>query len=604
VTPEGRRLLEIADATYLASAICAHVKYTGEQLMQLKTRQKEKKLLEIANKGYGMRWEGLSQIRERNKWFKQLGLVESEPHVHEYWLTEAGREFLDLIEPIRPEEIVAGISIEEDDEWLPDEWALDLCNMSSNELIGRHVPIGRLPGGKERIVSLLAMVASFLAEPKEFTEYDEFLARQGIRVGSLQTFRSVAKRLGIVKFGVGGYRTTTDALVWSTKGRAIDLACIVHANLAYTFEILRELLEGGKNRRELAARAETLYGVKLSPDSLACRLEILECAGLIATARSVIEITDRGKHLLPLVLGSVVTKQKNVIEQKDYPAMRGNDIPSSVLEAVSELLSTAKDSSHPQFFEIACEKAFAMLGFDSEHIGGSGNTDVLIRGQVGTGEEYAVAVDSKSSVAASVDRNIDFVALESHRKKHGAVYSLVVGSQFGSFTLQGTYAKKNGVTFMTVDILCELLKRHASTPISTREYRSLFDKKGLVTSDDVGSLFIEPFKRQRIIWHVINTLSSTIVLNDYEGVFSVRDFRASMIGFQGSYLPSTTNRVPTEAEIREVFDFLSQPMVALLEKCGHGFRLIGSLDDLSTKLSCYMGVRIRANGQLSGEFSE
>ncbi|MBR5258923.1 MAG: hypothetical protein IKV48_00315, partial [Eggerthellaceae bacterium] len=260
-----------------------------------------------------------------------------------------------------------------------------------------------------------------------------------------------------------------------------------------------------------------------------------------------------------------------------------------LLDMETELRIAATDSSHPKRFEIACMRAFAMLGFESEQIGGPADTDVLLTGQIGTSDTYAVCVDAKTSASGSVDSNIKFVPLKNHRDKHGAKYSVVIGARFGKSTQEGDYAEGNAVVFMGVDMLCKLLEKHEATPLSTGEYRRLFEMSGKVEDDDLESLFAASERKQRILKYLLRALSSPIVINQYGGFCNIDEIKILMIQ---SGLSAANGGSKLEDEITDVISFLSHPMINVIEENRERYRLTGSLRDLTMKLSCYTDARI------------
>ena len=84
---------------------------------------------------------------------------------------------------------------------------------------------------------------------------------------------------------------------------------------------------------------------------------------------------------------------------------------------------------------MALRDAFDFLGFRADLIGGSGDFDVLLSANIGEAS-FKVSVDGKTSKDGKViDRQIDWISLDYHKKKNKADYSLVVGPDYAGGNL-------------------------------------------------------------------------------------------------------------------------------------------------------------------------
>lgn len=146
----------------------------------------------------------------------------------------------------------------------------------------------------------------------------------------------------------------------------------------------------------------------------------------------------------------------------------------------AEVLTAQHESFNSIHFEKILTEAFAFLGFRATHVGGSGQTDILLVAPVSAGP-YRVVVDAKSNKGGKIaDANIDWNSLADHRKAADANHALVVAPGFGGGNLLRR-ADEYGVALMPADAVAELLRLHRSAPFSLVDLRILFETPGLVT---------------------------------------------------------------------------------------------------------------------------
>ena len=115
-----------------------------------------------------------------------------------------------------------------------------------------------------------------------------------------------------------------------------------------------------------------------------------------------------------------------------------------------------------------------MLGFDAQHVGGAGRTDILLNASV-SAASYRVVVDAKSNKNGKIgDQNIDWNSLDDHRKAEGAHSAMVVAPDFSGGNLLKR-AHDYGVSLLTATVLVELLRLHRRTPFSLVDLRQIFE---------------------------------------------------------------------------------------------------------------------------------
>jgi len=88
------------------------------------------------------------------------------------------------------------------------------------------------------------------------------------------------------------------------------------------------------------------------------------------------------------------------------------------------LRQTQRDSDNPSQFEKAVAEAFSFLGFNTKHIGGRDEPDVLL-------EDIKAIIDSKTTKEGVIsERYINFDAMERYRDNHFASFIAVVAPGF------------------------------------------------------------------------------------------------------------------------------------------------------------------------------
>ncbi len=130
---------------------------------------------------------------------------------------------------------------------------------------------------------------------------------------------------------------------------------------------------------------------------------------------------------------------------------------------VEEMCRNLKAAEHknedPNAFEDAICEAFRLLGFEAEHLGSPGETDVLVTAPLGP-EAFSAVLDGKTTSHEKViERQISWPSLEEHRDKHKANYIAVVGPDFAGGDLL-VRARKYKVLLIQTDTLIRLLRMH------------------------------------------------------------------------------------------------------------------------------------------------
>lgn len=130
------------------------------------------------------------------------------------------------------------------------------------------------------------------------------------------------------------------------------------------------------------------------------------------------------------------------------PEPRPLPVPSAS-KLAKELREAQHDTKNPDRFEAAVAAAFQSLGFDTEHIGGSGDADVVAEAMLGE-DTYSLVLDAKTCQKGATRSGINYDPLKSHQEQHEADYAVVVAPGFSQGdTVQ--HAIGRGVGLMTTE---------------------------------------------------------------------------------------------------------------------------------------------------------
>lgn len=580
LSEEAETWLSSGDNNYLAAILCANTKFMGEMLSLLQHPMKASELQKIANEQYFMSWERTSEVNRRTVWLRDLGLIEFHDYSLLYELTDAGRSFLATIEIVSPESIVENKTPDDAPAYIASPWALALCDMSQESLESRKGSIGYIPGGKTELISTLSAYVSFLETPRSREEIESFsLTNYGIKASSARSLLNMLSGINFLeRTSRDSYNASELAINWNKEANPLDLCYCLHSSCLFVFEILQELKNGPKNKNSLSAASIVKYGFeKENGSEVLKRLHFLQLAGLLKDYRAnEFAITSAGED----VLEHVSIQNSHEIENA-----QDNDIPLAKItsrsdELLSELHLSSRDSSDPDRFERACAEAFRKLGFKAEWLGGSGKTDVLVSTYAAAKYAYRVTVDAKSTGNGLVNESqLNFDTLVDHRKLHEAQFTVVVGCGFQGDRIVAR-AKKHQIVLLDVDSLCELIKLHERTPLSSQDYKALFEEYGLADLKVLDEARSRLDRNGIILNAVMDCLASESDDEVTGGTLSVRDLYFLLKA-------RDENLFATMDEISNMLVFLSSPMINCVGKVKDEYYAIGSLNEASKKFSFY-----------------
>lgn len=359
---------------------------------------------------------------------------------------------------------------------------------------------------------------------------------------------------------------------WLRDGDAVPLMVMLHHKVRLIGEML-EAVGAPMKISEFHRWANDRYrtGWK-STMQIAIRVAWLRSAGLMRRENLHLHRTDAGSAFLDLVVIEPPLDGTDVPHQIASPAsltsgreelQRADSLPNPesaeqsgpVDELVDQIISASTDSSNPTEFELAVRDAFGFLGFDAEHLGGSGLTDVLLTAQLGRDASYRVAVDAKTSGSGTLtDGHVNWITLVEHRKKHGADFSIVIGpNPSGGRLIQR--AEEQDVAILSAEELADLCSSHSAQPLPLAAYRSLFESGGWADPSGVKHRSDEANRVVALAKRLLDAIGEDA---ERFGPVIARDLHRGLAREDG-------NIVATEDEIQGLLDTLASPLVGAIQ---------------------------------------
>ncbi len=244
-------------------------------------------------------------------------------------------------------------------------------------------------------------------------------------------------------------------------------------------------------------------------------------AGLIdASERGLWGLTERGRELAvpgvrPEDLLRPRSAEPSVGEETKAPTdvavlpLAVSVIRTRPESIASELAAAASDSGAPTRLEHAAAEAFAYLGFETETIGGPGQTDVLLTATLGL-KRYSVVVDAKSTGRGRVaDSQISWLSIRSHRDDQRADYACVVGPDFARGDLQAR-ANEFRVCLLTTEELQQVVSMHAVSPFTLTELRAVFESVplGRLALPNLRAASADRQRRMALPWRLLDQIDT------------------------------------------------------------------------------------------------
>ncbi|AFA76173.1 hypothetical protein GPOL_174p01540 (plasmid) [Gordonia polyisoprenivorans VH2] len=560
VTEEGADWLHSQDDSKLLATFHRHVRYVGELLAVLEPgRHQVRDLMEVAGNQYDLAWTTLDQTRRRITWLSCLGAVEYCTSTH-VTITQHGRELLSTLVLDGPHQPQARTAepLEVDDP--PPPIAALLAGVSQAQLAGRNPVLGYIPRGNGEADVVQALEALVNAASPSTTKADLLAFAEthfGVSESSFSAVLTTLTRSGLIEqTSLNVYEPTLPGRAWLESGSALDLALLIHARYLFVLEIIPMLQEQDR-APGLARAAVDYYGMKRADTGgMRTRLQILKAAGLIE---------ERANwRYQPTALGEEVAARYSLQTARDHiePELEASSDARYTPSAVSageriglELVSASTDADNPIRLEQAVVAALQFLGFNSQHVGGGGKTDVLATVDNSDLKPIRVIVDAKSARSGTVSEGaVSFDTLREHQEQHRADHVALVGPSFDGGRIRAR-ASQNQVGLVTTGEMAAAVARHARTPLSA------FHFVGLISGNQENRRELEARwsvteQRTTLLAQVVTILSDEARDTDEVTHGALTSDQIYLIAREGGTGPR-----PKPRDIESVLELLQHPLV-------------------------------------------
>jgi hypothetical protein len=469
-SPAAHGWLQQQDPHDLIRLLHRNVRFVGELLALMGNGPITLDLaLAYANVAYELGWNTVGPLRERLKWLELLGAARH-VHDHQWLLTSAGRNLLPNLKlapgtgekaSLVPETVniaAAGPVI-----------ATRLAQVRDPQQPGfkRRGTLGYIPMGDGRspieVIRHLTVASVPQVTKDDFIDLcaEKFGTSKSSAISALSNLRTA----GILQpIDLDVFTATDAAREWLASDDDLNLLRLLHTRLIFVGELL-DLVGTHSRAPELHRLGRERHGVRAKESaSTAAMLRLMKYVGVIRpTGWAQFARTPIGT----LLANELCPGEDNI--HTDVPT--DEKMPVSPLAIYTdlrrELRAASTDSKDPHRFEAALTSAFQSLGLAADHLGGSGDTDVLVNIGFGAASHGHAVVDAKTSSLGQIQEStISLDAIGDHRKAHKCAYAAVVAPGYGSDRLR-EWAIERNIALLTVDDLDLVMENHYRTPPPT-----------------------------------------------------------------------------------------------------------------------------------------
>jgi hypothetical protein len=574
LTPYASVWLEGRSEDFLARTFHRHLRYVGELLGHLSdSPQSTRELFDLANEEYRLGWKTHDPVHRRVKWLTGLGFIGQSDDL-KHALTEPGRQLLEslsiedpkrlwpnLHDPVQVELPPAGPEV--------GKLLEHLATAESAHDSRRHV-VSYIPSNATGSpIDTLRLLCSVASPEVSLERLEEICLNQfGLKASSARSALTTMRTLGLYEpAGRSNFRATPPALEWINGDDDVALVRIIHCHVRFVGELLQHV-DDLKRAPKLHELGISEYGVEAaSYKSTGKLMAVLKDAGVLhEVGYAQYEATTLGTQLAQeLPLAQSKTERNRTAILSDLESSSPTEMDE--LDALAaDLRQASIDSSNPTRFEKLIQKAFERLGASSAHLGGAGNTDVLVELGHGVITYGRAIIDGKTSASGVVGENlISFPALREHRAKHEAQFAAIVGPSFHPGRLQ-QWAIDENVALISVDDLVIVLQRQMVTPLSPPELTAIFTTPG----------GCEELQDRWAAYDRHNELTRLIVRSLEREAEEEDPLLGAALDVRSIYrdLRDRIHPRPSEEELKEILSFLSSPLVRLVKLDKNGYSLL------------------------------
>ena len=137
-----------------------------------------------------------------------------------------------------------------------------------------------------------------------------------------------------------------------------------------------------------------------------------------------------------------------LIDISDKKVIQTIPVSNKIDKLIDRLLITSKTpnaegKNSGVAFEESIAEIFQFMGFEAKRIGGSGDTDVVVRWKDHDRKIITAIIDGKSKSGGHVSHSdVSDVAIDTHKEKHDAEYVAIIGPAFSGETIRN-HAKRS-----------------------------------------------------------------------------------------------------------------------------------------------------------------
>lgn len=507
---------------------------------------------------YSLDWANLSNTRRRMDWLEVLGLIEGAGS-RKWAVTDEGKRALEEWDIITPDVVDMETSnSSEINITPPPAEILELLSKLNSDpsLHDKRNTYNIWVPSPNRIENLRTII-QFACERVTRSEFFHFIEEEfNLKTSSVESMMPFLRADGLIEeVGRNIYVATAAARAWCESGNDLDFIRIIHAHKRFVGEMIM-CANQVVTRNHVYAQAKK-FGI--NTEKARWIMGFLREAGLLEETQYLhIKATALGsKFVLELPLMETPSEshtineeagEKNTEKELSSDVMVENKIFEDLKTAARNPLAGNKASGVA--FEEAIAEVFHYMGFEAKRIGGSGNTDVVIRWKNNDGETITAIVDGKSKSGGTVSHvDVSDVAIETHKEKNEAEFVAIIGPGFGGDTLKD-HARKKGFALITDNELIDIAKSSQMLGLSLEEISLMFKvPNGLA---QLTELITNKQREQDIISLVVSTFRQE---QDAMESLSARDLY---------FLLRRTEISPSLEELIAAFEMLSKEEIGIL----------------------------------------
>lgn len=556
LSEKGIKFLNNSTKRQLANIINEKIRLFGEvlNLIALEPVTVEE-VNESICKEYGLKWNHLGNIRRRMDWLEVLELIQ-EIGNRKWKVTEDGIRALNDWNLITPE-ILEPIDLDSNEFEIsdpPENIAILLNNLTvSPELHNKRSTYNIWAPSPNRIENLRIIVQS-ATEKIARNEFFDFICKEfNLKLSSVESMLPFLKVAGFIEeVGRNIYIATAAAKSWIETGNDLDFIRILHSHMRFVGEMIK-YAENDITRNDIYARAK-LYG--LNQEKARWIAGFLVEAGLLEEPQYLyLKATPLGTCFassLPLLNIDHFEKKEDNDKAKEYLDNHFENYLSIIANRLDDASKNPNAEGKPAgvAFEESIAEVMTFMGFETKKIGGSGDTDVVIRWKDETGRIITAIIDGKSKSGGQVSHSdISDVAIDTHKDKNSADYVAIVGPHFSGDTIMN-HARKKKFSLITVEQLIEVAKSSIKYGLSLQEISLIFQvPNGFSQLTELISI------KQRELEIIANVIAKFCKEQEQLGALSPRDLFLLLRG---------TNVSPSLEELLNAFKTLSSEEVGIL----------------------------------------